>query len=234
MTNDSGFAPNPFWQRLTLATCKPGIRRAKIKGDWIAGFTSAQLTGDAVGSERLVFLMKVSEKLTIAEYFLDKCFKQKIPPAACTTLRAADTRCDRGKSKKSYELMDAVRCCGDNIYRPIGSSASVPEQFEQLPNLSHWDGLDQSKTGPTKRRDISGSFVLVADEFAYFGNEVLLIPAAFRPEVPRGQSPNGSRTHDSHRADQFIDYVLTNAHGQRIMGRPSMWPEGDQSWRKHR
>ncbi|WP_198140678.1 Nmad2 family putative nucleotide modification protein [Polaromonas naphthalenivorans] len=27
MTHDSGFAPNPFHGTLTLATCKPGIRR---------------------------------------------------------------------------------------------------------------------------------------------------------------------------------------------------------------
>jgi Nucleotide modification associated domain 2 len=54
MTNDSGFAPNPFWGRLTLATCKPEIRKAKRVGDWIAGFTSRELCRDPIGSERLV------------------------------------------------------------------------------------------------------------------------------------------------------------------------------------
>jgi hypothetical protein len=29
MTHDSGFAPNPFYDILTLATCKPGIRKTK-------------------------------------------------------------------------------------------------------------------------------------------------------------------------------------------------------------
>ncbi|MGE3595803.1 MAG: hypothetical protein AB7N70_09645 [Dehalococcoidia bacterium] len=39
MTHDTGFAPNPFWGCLTLATCKPGIRQTRGPGDWIAGFT---------------------------------------------------------------------------------------------------------------------------------------------------------------------------------------------------
>jgi hypothetical protein len=56
MTHDSGFAPNPFHGYLTLATCKPGIRRSGSRrvGDWIAGFTSAALCGDAVGRNVLV------------------------------------------------------------------------------------------------------------------------------------------------------------------------------------
>jgi hypothetical protein len=40
MTNDSGFAPNPFWGILTLPTRKASMRRSKKIGDWIAGFTS--------------------------------------------------------------------------------------------------------------------------------------------------------------------------------------------------
>lgn len=70
-THDSGFAPNPFFGMLTLATCKPGIRRSAQIGEWIAGFTSGQLCGDAVGRERLVCLMRVDQKITLAAYFLD-------------------------------------------------------------------------------------------------------------------------------------------------------------------
>lgn len=40
MTNDSGFAPNPFWGILTPVTRKASTRRSKKVGDWIAGFTS--------------------------------------------------------------------------------------------------------------------------------------------------------------------------------------------------
>ena len=48
LTNDSGFAPNPFGRVMTLATCKPKIRQSKIPGDWIAGFTSGHLNGDYI------------------------------------------------------------------------------------------------------------------------------------------------------------------------------------------
>lgn len=66
MTHDTGFAPNPFGHTLTLATCKPQIRRSKKQGDWIAGFTSKALTGDRVGEERLIYLMQVGKNCTYA------------------------------------------------------------------------------------------------------------------------------------------------------------------------
>ena len=34
ITRDYGFAPNPFWNICTLATCKPQIREHALKGDW--------------------------------------------------------------------------------------------------------------------------------------------------------------------------------------------------------
>ena len=82
MTNDSGFAPNPFSGILTLATCKASMRRSKKIGDWIAGFTSGALCGDPVGAERLVYVMKVSQKIPIAEYHGDRRFRSKIPNQA--------------------------------------------------------------------------------------------------------------------------------------------------------
>lgn len=78
-TADSGFAPNPFHGACTLATCKPRIRRHKQVGDWIAGFTSTGLNGDAVGQERLIYLMQVAEKLPLEDYHADQRFAAKIP-----------------------------------------------------------------------------------------------------------------------------------------------------------
>ncbi len=42
---DTMFAPNPLFDVLTLATCKPGIRRSpnNRKGMWIAGFTACNI-----------------------------------------------------------------------------------------------------------------------------------------------------------------------------------------------
>jgi hypothetical protein len=77
MTDDAGFAPNPFFRVLTLATCKPFIRSSKKVGNLIAGFTSQKLCNDPVGHERLVYIMKISEILTFDSYFKDSRFQCK-------------------------------------------------------------------------------------------------------------------------------------------------------------
>jgi len=90
MTFDTGFAPNPYWEVLSLATCRPDIRRLANVKDWIAGFTSRTLCGDDPGKENLVYLMQVTEKIPFEEYY--KKYPQK-RPANCI--------------------------CGDNIYKKL-------------------------------------------------------------------------------------------------------------------
>jgi hypothetical protein len=95
LLHDTGFAPNPFHDVCTLATCKPRIRLSKRVGDWIAGFTSTGLNGDPLGGERLIYLMQVSQKLGLDEYHRTRAFAAKIP-------RPGASRC--------------VDRAGDNIY----------------------------------------------------------------------------------------------------------------------
>ena len=92
MTHDNGFAPNVSGDILSLATCKPQIRRVCEIGEWIAGFSSQKLDNSQVGQEKLLYLAKVSEKISFAEFW-DR-FAQKRP--------------DKDKN-------------GDNIYKPKGS-----------------------------------------------------------------------------------------------------------------
>lgn len=210
MTNDSGFAPNPFWGLLTLATCKPRIREKKKKDDWIAGFTSTELCGDPVGHERLVYLMQVSRKASIAEYFRDSEFAIKIP------------------SERSLRHR-----CGDNIYRPRHGKAVTPRDFDQLENDNHYDDIGGCVVGESRAHDVSGRYVLISERFVYFGSKALVIPADVRPRVPKGQSSNGSLTYDEERAQRFIDYVdyvLAIADGKRVVGPPHKWPTDDESW----
>jgi hypothetical protein len=110
LKNDSGFAPNPFFGTLTLATCKPQIRKSKKVDDWIAGFTSKALCGDEVGEERLIYLMQVTDKIHISVYFLHPDFQNKIP--------------DLSREEFVYHA-------GDNIYKPRGND------FIQLMNCNH-------------------------------------------------------------------------------------------------
>ena len=63
-------APNPFWGICTLVICRPGIRRAAKAGDWIVGTGSSNSPiGDI--SDRMVYAMRVSQKITMQEY--DTC-----------------------------------------------------------------------------------------------------------------------------------------------------------------
>jgi hypothetical protein len=145
LEHDSGFAPNPFGGVLTLATCKPCIRKSKKIGDWIAGFTSKKLNGAEVGSEKLIYLMRVTTKISIGDYFNDPKYKDKIP---------------NKNSKKCW--------VGDNIYRPKISMPSSYRDYELIQNSSHDDS--------DIKKDISGQYVLISNEFYYFGRNALEIP----------------------------------------------------------
>jgi hypothetical protein len=144
MTHDSGFAPNPFWGILTLATCKPVIRRTKIIGDWVAGFASKALVnkskneGVTVPYQGLIYLMKIGEVMTLDAYFNDPRFKIKKP---C----------------KNHP--DPIKRCGDNIYYWVDGKP------RQLPNNSH--------NLKSIERDTRGVNVLIANmkESYYFGRE---------------------------------------------------------------
>lgn len=75
ITRDFGFAPNPFHGVLTLATCKPGIRRNAQPGDLIVGCGSAG--NNQVG--KAIFISRVSGKLSFDQYWSDERFLVKRP-----------------------------------------------------------------------------------------------------------------------------------------------------------
>ena len=74
IVHDKQFAPNPFKGVLTLATCKPLIRRSKESesGVWLAGF-AAYSVKDGLrpkkGRELLIYLAKISEVMTMQDYW---------------------------------------------------------------------------------------------------------------------------------------------------------------------
>lgn len=93
---DYGFAPNPYFNFCTLATCKPVIRRCAKVGDWVAAFGAA---GTMV-HEKLVVLMRVEEILTFDQYWNDNRFISKRPVF------------DKG----------VMHMYGDNIYHHVGDN----------------------------------------------------------------------------------------------------------------
>lgn len=82
---DDGAAPNPYWGVCTLVICKPAIRRTAVPGDWIVG-TGAKHSELADGkatdmSGRLIYAMKVTGKMTLAEYdvYTRERLESKVP-----------------------------------------------------------------------------------------------------------------------------------------------------------
>jgi hypothetical protein len=80
--HDNGYAPNPYFRFCTLCGCKfeggKNIVQLAKEGDWIIGTGGANLKRSA-GHGKLVYAMRVDEKLTRSEYFTDSQFEQKKP-----------------------------------------------------------------------------------------------------------------------------------------------------------
>ncbi|HEX7979456.1 MAG TPA: hypothetical protein VF461_12700 [Gemmatimonadaceae bacterium] len=81
---DSGFSPNPFGRRCTLACCKPSIRRNAEPGDIIVGSGSAR-TGLA---GRLIYAMRVQDVLPFEVYW--KRYPSKRPSQRTAVSRRGD------------------------------------------------------------------------------------------------------------------------------------------------
>lgn len=185
MSHDTRFAPNPLFGILTLATCKPAMRRVLEVGNWIAGWTSKSLKNcpTNVGEERLIYLARVTQKLTYPEYW--EQYPQKRPG------NWDDPHID------SYH--------GDNIYEPRTDCLSnplEPETFILHENSHH-------KTPEKKAKDLKGKYVLICEEFYYFSClNPLEIPYKIRPNIPKGQTSCGNITKDP---SEFILYVKQHA-----------------------
>ena len=74
---DDGAAPNPYWGVCTLTICKPDIRRTASIGDWVIGTGAKNVKGHGDLSNKLVYAMLVTNKMTLKEY--DQYCKQHLP-----------------------------------------------------------------------------------------------------------------------------------------------------------
>ena len=77
---DTGLAPNPFHGFCTLAVCKPKIRAKAQIGDWVVG-TGSDAKGKCRG-DNIVFAMRVTDTMTIDQYWGTSSFRSKQPNLA--------------------------------------------------------------------------------------------------------------------------------------------------------
>jgi hypothetical protein len=81
--HDTGYAPNPYFGLCTLCRCKfrkspagrPNIVELAEEGAWVIG--TGGVTERSAGHGKLVYAMRVDEKLTRWEYFIDDRFEKK-------------------------------------------------------------------------------------------------------------------------------------------------------------
>jgi hypothetical protein len=75
VVHDYGFAPNPYAGILSIATCKPSIRRSAHRGDWVVGVGSVQ----TVGGARVGYAVLVDEIVPLEIYGGEQRFEPKRP-----------------------------------------------------------------------------------------------------------------------------------------------------------
>ena len=155
MTWDIEFAPNPHYDVLTLATCKPTIRRCAEVGDWISGWTAVSVkdkernTHDFRNEQRLIYLARITKKIGYDEYW--KNFPQKKPHELNNGRIVSKRGCGASVNSRN-KYYDS----GDNIYEPIKKG------YYQHDNGGGHNEAD-------KDHDLKGKYVLVCEEFYYFG-----------------------------------------------------------------
>jgi len=188
MTHDSGFAPNPFGDYLTLATCTPNHVRAGLqKGDWIIGVESLTLANERKKvylnpdvEQSLIYLAKVNEILTLDDYFKDERFEFKKP-------------CIKRKNYKERRG-DNVYYIDDGKWKWLRGHDHDPEILCRLPdyevffNVENLDKLWKDKIAPIKYQrilqDIRGNRVFISKEFLYFGDKGVEFDKQFIECVP--------------------------------------------------
>jgi len=126
---DDGAAPNPFWGLCTLAICKPAIRRAAHVGDWVLGTGSVNSPIGNI-SESVVYAMRVTQKLTMADYdaFTRKRLKFKIPAP-----RSKDPRRIVGDSIYDFDL-PAVPQRSGSVHEEANRDTDLEGEFVLLSN----------------------------------------------------------------------------------------------------
>lgn len=192
---DDGFAPNPFHNALTLATCKPVIRRKAQPGDYVIG------TGSKPRNDKgnLMYIMEVSEVLSMEDYAKDPRFINKIP------------------NMSSSRVLQS----GDNIYEFENDMINQRNSLHRK--------LDGSVSEKDKNRDLSGKSVLISNDFVYFGDESCPIPEKFKTTDNKSICQLRMSHRKLNKAnfpliEEFIEWAYSqDAEKNQILGNPANW-----------
>jgi len=176
LDHDLGFAPNPFFNYLTLAGCKPclwkktGIRKYITKqmlekyNVWIfanggidlllenyeySNGELVKLDSNWLSQDRLTYAFQVNEVLTFEEYYNDPRFSQK----------------------KRINTSKHIKARGDNIHHyTTKNTENTTKQYLMDPEINPDDTSCRKKNSPTEKyRPVDKVLISKKDQFYYFG-----------------------------------------------------------------
>lgn len=191
LSRDFGFAPNPFHGICTLATCKPQIRKGAQVGDIIIGCGSIELNMQG----KIIFAMRVSEKMTFQQYWNDSRFAIK--------------KVDLYSSKSA--------AYGDNIYHIENGQWVQEDSHHSLDGGEvHTENLD---------RDTGSDNVLIGVDFIYWGANAPIMPTHLRDLDGDDLLPSGRnyRSNFSDPFRSSVAEWFTNLPYRGNLGRPTCW-----------
>ncbi len=134
---------------------------------------------------KLVFAMNVTEKLTFQNYWNDQRFENKKPVM-------------NGSLVQMY---------GDYIYH------YDDQKREWKQSDSHHSLPNGTVNGHNLERDLSAKYVLISENFYYFGKSAIEIPEKFKSELCT--PTQGHKNVNKELALKFIDWLSKNYHTGR-------------------
>jgi len=151
--HDTGYAPNPYFGICTLCRCKyrkPSKKQRNIvelaeRRHWVIGTGGAD-KGKSPGHGKLVYAMRVDEKLTREEYYADPRFAEKKPVKSGTY---EQRRGDNKRPRTPFERREQFALISRHFYY-FGAKA-IDIDKKQFPNLE--------KTGPAFRCDFDEKYI---------------------------------------------------------------------------
>jgi len=206
LRNDSGFAPNPFWDYITLACDQALIRQLANVGDWVVGLKESS---KKIADHKLIFAMQITEKITFEKYWVDPRFQVKKP---------------------DFSIDEEIFRVGDNIYE------KATKDFTQHYSMHSRDYFNNdSEWLHQKQEDIQGKFVLIADKnhFFYFGSKPVSFPSLELTDLLYCDIGNKCIA-DPNVPKEFLDFidVLKKVGKKGFIHPPEFWPNKDDSWKQ--
>ena len=195
MDHDFGFAPNPFWGVMTLATCKGRLRSSSNLeiGDWVIA-TGGRALHKYI--EHLIFAMKVEEIITFDQYWGNPNFQ----------------------CKKPIFNGSVIQMYGDNVYHTNPQTGEVIQE-----RCAHTVEGKNPKDTEQYGRDIRGKNVLISRNFYYFGANAPELPDEFKCMASTVRDIECYHV-DEKTVKKFVDWLQSN-YKVGIHGDPINWQE---------